>query len=114
MKIRSCIAAFLFFGVSLSVQAADTVTAKVLNTGTYGNGELYIITDTQINEPNCPNSRVEVPASHPQLKIWLATALMAEASGRSTSFTPAVALEPGPPCRKTEIRGFLCHQINLF
>jgi hypothetical protein len=83
MGIRSCLAAFLFFGASFSVYAADTVTAKVLNTGTYGNGELYIITDTQINEPNCPGNRVEVPASHPQLKIWLATALMAEASGGS-------------------------------
>jgi len=39
--------------------------------------------DAQINEPGCVNTRFDVPAGHPQLKVWLTIALAASASGKN-------------------------------
>ena len=63
--------------------AAPQVSAKVLWTGVYGNGDVYVAFDTAINEPGCPSMRIDVPASLPSAKQILAIAQLALASSRT-------------------------------
>jgi hypothetical protein len=64
---------------------AAYATGHVLYVGNYGNGNLFISLDVTINEPGCPASRIDIPASHPNIKSFLATALTAKASGQTVT-----------------------------
>jgi hypothetical protein len=63
-------------------EAAESVTGRVIQTGTFGSGRLFVQLDVQINEPGCVGSRFDVPGTHPQVKNWLAIALAASLSGK--------------------------------
>lgn len=67
---------------ALNAQAADSVTGRVVEAGTFGDGRLFVNLDIQINEPGCTGSRFDVPANHPQVKNWLAIALSASLGGK--------------------------------
>jgi len=83
MGHRIFVGALMMLSVLGSHAADSNTVAKVIYTGTYGDGRLFVALDAQINEPGCIYSRFDVPASHPQIKSWLAIALTAAASGKS-------------------------------
>jgi len=63
--------------------AAPPIAARVTATGVYGNGDVYVMLDTEIAEPACPMARFDVPGSSPAAKSILATAQLAIATGKS-------------------------------
>ena len=67
----------------LSAHAAESVTGKVTQVGTFGNGRVFVQLNVQINEPGCISSRFDVASTHPQAKNWLALAIAASISGRN-------------------------------
>ena len=61
--------------------AAGAGTGHILHMGIYGDGGLYVILDSPVNEPGCPGTnRFDIPPGHPQLKNWTALATMAYAT----------------------------------
>jgi hypothetical protein len=62
-------------------QCSNQVTARVLNLGTYGNGNVFISLDQTIDEPGCSLPYIELPANGPATKATLATAALALATG---------------------------------
>lgn len=79
----------LLLFISTQVSASSVITAKVLYVGSYGNGDFFINTNAVINEscsfPN-GNGRIDIAATHPQVKQWLAIATTALATGKSITF----------------------------
>ncbi|MDW6091757.1 hypothetical protein [Vibrio rhizosphaerae] len=73
----------VFNGQSL---ASDNLTGHVVYTGLYGDGRFFIATDTQINEPGCTKTRIDVAPNHPQIDRWLSIALAANATGKLVQF----------------------------
>jgi len=68
-------------GTAAAIMPAGTVAkGHVLHTGTYGNGDVFVLLDTQVNEPGCPDIRVDIPSTHPMAKSWLAVASTALAA----------------------------------
>src|SRR5258706_16446318 len=65
---------------------AHAETGHVTGVGSYGNGNIFISLDVTINQAGCAASRIDIPASHPNLKSFLATALTAKASGLPVLF----------------------------
>jgi hypothetical protein len=74
-------AVLLPFAIVGEVWAADAITAKVVYTGTYGDGSMYVGLDTTINEVGCQQPRFDVPSTHPSIKNFIATAITAAATG---------------------------------
>ena len=84
MEHRRTCAALVLIGAAFGVQAAsENTVAKILYTGTYGDGRLFVALDAQIGEPGCASTRFDVPSGHPQIRNWLAIALTASASGKN-------------------------------
>lgn len=82
---RYLAAAIVFSLSATSAQAATAIHATVQSAGLYGNGALFItFNGPAINEPGCQQgmSRIDVPASNPNVKQLLALALTAQVSGR--------------------------------
>jgi hypothetical protein len=59
------------------------VRANVVYAGTYANGDVFIGLSAVVDEPGCPADRLDIPASHPQLKQYLAIAQIAMTSGKT-------------------------------
>ncbi len=102
MKTRLLFSALLMITLSLSANAASPViTAKVLNVGTYGNGDMFVMTDVAFNDPNCPfpanPKRFDIKGTHPQAKNWLSIALAANVSGKPITFLINGCMASGGP-----------------
>lgn len=65
--------------------AAPPIAARVTATGVYGNGDVYVMLDTNIAESACPMARFDVPASSPALRGVLATAQLSLVTGKSVT-----------------------------
>jgi hypothetical protein len=57
------------------------ISTYVVNAGTYGNGEVFVVFADTVNEPGCATSRLEVPATHADVKTVLSIAYAAMATG---------------------------------
>jgi hypothetical protein len=73
------ILSFLVFS-NLSLAASTNAVGIVKDTGTYGSGRLFIRLDVQIDETECIDNRVDLPADHPQIKNWLSLAMVSLAT----------------------------------
>ncbi|TQV65694.1 hypothetical protein FKG94_28250 [Exilibacterium tricleocarpae] len=80
MKVILKIILVFFVATSSLSTFAVQLEAKVLRTGIYGDGRLFVVLDTAIPEPGCEHPRFDVPGNHPQIDRWLSIALAAEAS----------------------------------
>lgn len=83
--IRALAAAALAVVTSIPTYAATGFSnVTVNNVSMYGNGALTIWINTPISEPNCaPNAtRIDVPASDPNVRQLLAIAMSALVSGQ--------------------------------
>ncbi|ASA57755.1 hypothetical protein [Vibrio gazogenes] len=89
----------VFSGQSL---ASDNLVGHVVYTGLYGNGRLFIATDTQINEPGCPSDRIDVAPNHPQIDRWLSIALAANTTGKRVQFKTNGCYKNHPTLDKTD------------
>ena len=67
---------------TFNAHAADSVSGRVKEAGTFGDGRLFVVLDVQINEPGCAGFRFDVPANHPQARNWLAIATSAFLGGK--------------------------------
>lgn len=83
--IKSIFLIGMYFN-SLAVIASENMVAKVVYTGLYGNGRLFIAVDKQINEPGCQSYRIDVAPDHPQIDRWLSIALAAYTTGGEIQF----------------------------
>lgn len=59
---------------------SSQVSARVVNFGTYGNGNVFLTLDQSIDEPGCSMPYIELPANGPATKVTLATAALAVAT----------------------------------
>lgn len=59
---------------------SSAVTARVLQFGTYGNGNLFVSFDKPIDEAGCTMAYLELPANSPALKTALASVALAFAT----------------------------------
>lgn len=87
-RSRQFSVAIAFASIFSALSYANTVfTATVTGVGTYGNGAIFIFLNTAINEPGCNvnSTRIDVPASNPNIKEILAVAMTAFASGKEIS-----------------------------
>jgi hypothetical protein len=69
--------------VNSAAYASDQITSKVVYTGIYGNGDVYVAIFQTINEPNCSTNRFDVSAQNPVAKQVLAVANAAMVTGKS-------------------------------
>jgi len=81
---------------TISADASSNIRARVLYTGTYGNGEAFIAVDQPIDEPGCPSTRIEIPSDHPQLKNWLSIVMAAFAGNFDFQFTTSGCFQGFP------------------
>jgi hypothetical protein len=77
--IASSIAAFAVLGHQPSYCSTQT-NARIVNFGTYGNGNVFVSLDQSIDEPGCPMPYIELPAAGPATKSALATVALAFAT----------------------------------
>jgi len=94
---------------SPEAHASDEIIARVTYTGTFGDGRLYVGLDSLVNEPGCPLPRFDVPATHPQIKTFIATALAAAASGRKVTVKASGCLGAYPTLAATSGSYFSLH-----
>ena len=79
--ILALVAAPMLFWAS-AAQSAALTSGNVNYVGTYGNGNVFILLSATVAEPGCNAARVDIVGTHPSIKLFLATAMGAMASGR--------------------------------
>jgi hypothetical protein len=67
----------------LPAYCSSDITAHVKSFGTYGNGNVWIVLDSTIDEPGCSGPYMEFPANGAANKTVLASAALALATGAS-------------------------------
>ncbi|MBL8339729.1 MAG: hypothetical protein JNM97_23385 [Rhodoferax sp.] len=82
-RVRQVAVPLSMWLVSLLAHGAPQVTAKVLNFGTYENGNFYVSFDTSINEPGCAGPYLELPAGHAAIKSVSASVMLAMVTNAS-------------------------------
>lgn len=62
--------------------ASSVIVARVVNFGSYGNGNVAIELDTVIDQPNCSIKYIELPSNSPVASSTLTVAALAFASDK--------------------------------
>lgn len=62
--------------------ASSAIVARVVNFGSYGNGNVAIELDTVIDQPNCSIKYIELPSNSPIANSTLTVAALAFASDK--------------------------------
>jgi len=103
------IACGVLFCVSplVAVAVTPSVTAKVLYTGIYGNGDFFVLTDTSINETGCVSPRFDVISTNPNITRWLSIAMAAKAGNRTVMFQTKGCFQGQPTLDTTRDTWFL-------
>ncbi len=83
MKFLKLLLIFVVFANPVMSFASSNMVVKVKYVGMYGDGELFIETDSTIDESSCADNRLVVEPNHPNKKEWMSIALTAFASGKS-------------------------------
>lgn len=86
--IVSSIAAMILFNGN-AIANSSNIETTVTGVGVHGSGRLAILVDDVIDEPGCPNARVDIDVSHPNYKHLLSVALSAQVSGNPVSIKTA-------------------------
>ena len=87
-------------------EAAMSTNAKVVHAGTFGDGRLFVLFDTEIKEPGCFNKRLDVAAGHDQIKTWLSVALAAMLTGKEVNIRSNGCLGSTPTLDNTTASSF--------
>jgi hypothetical protein len=86
MNRKTAFALIILLSSTIANSASSNLFARVLYVGTYGDGTFFVGLDTTIDEPGCPQPRIQIPPNHPELKNWLAIATTAYAADLSVQF----------------------------
>ena len=84
MKLTRCSFALAVCALATCpVLALSEVTTRVVNAGTYSNGNVYVLLEAVVDEAGCPRAAIELPANAVNAKTVLAAAFFAMSSGKS-------------------------------
>ena len=90
-----------------AISSTGWMITRVQYAGTYGNGDVYVVFSDNVNEPQCPAPRIDVPASHPNARNVLATAYAAIASGLTVAVSSSGCFNGYPTLDTAHETGFM-------